>query len=85
VVDLRTEQRVDAGAARKDDERETDDCAHNKAKLHYLTEQCRPEIHQDIADNLMIIERNVAEETYLEHTYRLMYLVFYKETRKCMA
>ena len=66
MVYLSTQQCVDACTAWKYDERETDDCADDKAELHYLAEQRRTEIHQDIADNLVIIERNIAKETHLQ-------------------
>jgi len=74
MVYLRTEQRVNGGTARKDDERETNDCADNEAELHHITEQRRPKIHQHVADNFMIIECYVAEETYLQHTNRPVHL-----------
>lgn len=70
MVYLSTEQCVDARSAREDDERETNDCADNKAELHQFTEQRRPKIHQDITDNLMVVERYIAKETYLQHTCR---------------
>ena len=70
MVYLSTEQRVDARSAREDDERETNDRADNEAELHHFTEQRRPKIHQDITDDLMIVERNIAKETHLQHMCR---------------
>ena len=67
---LGREQCVDARSTWEDGEWETDDCADDKTKLYYLTQKCRPKVHQHIAGDFMVVESNVAKETDLGQIQR---------------
>ena len=66
---LSTEQCVDASTTWKDDKWKTDDGADDETKFDCFTEECRPEVHQDVTRDVMVIESNVAKETHLAQTH----------------
>ena len=60
------DERVDTGAARKHDERETDGDREDEAQLDGLREDGGSEVHEYVTRDLLITEGDVAKVTHLQ-------------------